>query len=179
MHYNRGFTLIELMIVMAIFALILSFGIPQYNTLVMNGRISSKTNELQGLLQLARSEAVTNRVQTLVCGSTDQTNCNTNNWEQGVIAFRNRDGNGIAAADELIRVIPAATDAITIRGPNGSLRYLTDGTMTGSQTIRICDSRGVNSSRQVFINTSGQSRTHQGNYDDNDADTVADDGVCP
>lgn len=76
MHYNRGFTLIELMIVIAIFALILSFGIPQYNTLVMNGRISSKTNELQGLLQLARSEAVTNRVQTLVCGSTDQTNCN-------------------------------------------------------------------------------------------------------
>lgn len=179
MQRNRGFTLIELMIVIAIIALILSVGIPQYNDLVMNGRLSTQTNELQGLLQLARSEAATNRVQTLVCGSTDQANCNTNNWEQGVIAFRNRDGNNVAAADELIRVIPATTNGITIRGANGSLRYLTDGTMTGVQIVRICDNRGVNNSRQIFINTSGQSRTHQGNYDDNDADTVADDGVCP
>lgn len=179
MQYNRGFTLIEMMIVIAIIALIVSVGIPQYNSVVMNGRLSTQANELQGLLQLARSEAATNRVQTLVCGSTDQANCNTNNWEQGVIAFRNRDGNNVAAADELIRVLPATTNGITIRGANGNLRYLTDGTMTGVQILRICDNRGVNNSRQIFINTSGQSRTHQGNYDDNDADTVADDGVCP
>lgn len=171
MRQQDGFTLIELMIVIAILALIASYGIPRFNTMVQNGRLSTQANHLQGLMQLARSEAVTNRVDTLVCASTDQASCNTNNWELGVIVFRDNDGNGSAAAAELVRVMPAVTNGNTIRGVNGAISFLTDGTLAGGAMLRICDDRAEPSSRQIRLNTSGQSRISRGN--------AQGDVVCP
>ena len=52
---SSGFTLIELMIVIAIVAVIASYGIPRFNSMMQNGRLSTQANELQGLMQLARS----------------------------------------------------------------------------------------------------------------------------
>lgn len=178
-RHNTGFTIIELMVVIAIIALILSWGVPQFSSMLQNSRLSSQANELQGLLQLARSEASSRRIKVNVCGSSDQSTCNTDDWERGVIAFRNADENGSATPAELIRVIPpVAQNGITIRGHNGALEYEIDGTLAGAPTLRICDSRGVDSSRQIFLNTAGQSRVHKGNYDA-DGDNQEDDGACP
>lgn len=166
MRKSRGFTLIEVLIVIAIVAVIASFGIPQFNSLMQNGRLSTQVNELQGLMQLARSEAATNRVVTRICGSTDQTTCNTNNWEGGAILFRDRDNNGSASAAELVRVMPAVTNGNTIRGVTGAISFLADGTLASTAMLRICDTRGADSSRQIRLNTAGQSRISKGNPGD-------------
>ena len=171
MHRQIGFTLIELMIVIAIVAVIASYGIPRFTSMMQNGRLSTQVNELQGLVQLARSEAVTNRVITRACGSTDQINCDTDNWELGAIVFRDQDGNGSASAAELVRVMPSTSNGNTVRGAIGAISFLKDGTLTGGAMLRICDDRGANSSRQVRINTSGQSRISRGN--------AQGDVVCP
>jgi type IV fimbrial biogenesis protein FimT len=168
---SSGFTLIEVMIVIAIVAVIASYGIPRFNSMMQNGRLSTQANELQGLMQLARSEAVTNRVITRICGSTDQTTCNTNSWEQGAIVFHDNDGNGSAAAAEMVRVMPAVTNGNTIRGANGAISFLTDGTLVVGAMLRICDDRAELSSRQIRLNTSGQSRISRGN--------AQGDVVCP
>lgn len=166
MRKSNGFTLIEMMIVIAIIALIAGYGVPQFNSMMQNGRLSTQVNELQGLMQLARSEAVTNRVVTRICGSTDKATCNTNNWEGGAILFRDRDNNGSASATELVRVMPAVTNGNTIRGVAGAISFLADGTLASSAMLRICDTRGADSSRQVRINTAGQSRINKGNPGD-------------
>jgi type IV fimbrial biogenesis protein FimT len=171
MRRQNGFTLIELMIVIAIVAVIASYGIPRFSSMVQNGRLSTQVNELQGLMQLARSEAMTNRVITRVCGSTDQTNCDTDNWESGVIVFRDQDRNGSASAAELVRIKPGASNGNTVRGAIGAISFLTDGTLAGGAMLRICDERGANNSRQVRLNTSGQSRISKGN--------AQGDVVCP
>lgn len=171
MHKRNGFTLIELMIVIAIMAVIASYGIPQFNEMMQNGRLSTQANHLQGLMQLARSEAVTNRVITRVCASTDQASCNTNSWELGAIVFRDIDGNGSAAAAELVRVMPAETNGNTVRGITGAISFLADGTLAGGAMLRICDDRAEPSSRQIRLNTSGQSRISTGN--------AQGDVVCP
>lgn len=163
MRITRGFTLIEMMIVISILAAIAAYGIPQFNDMIQNSRALSQTNTLQGLVQLARSEAVTNRVATIVCGSTNQTACDTNNWESGVIVFRDADGNGSATANELVRAMPAADNTNTIRSTAGTIRFLTDGTLTAAQLLIVCDERGSDSSRQVRINLSGQARITRGN----------------
>ena len=54
MRKSNGFTLIEMMIVIAIIALIAGYGVPQFNSMMQNGRLSTQVNELQGLMQLAR-----------------------------------------------------------------------------------------------------------------------------
>lgn len=171
MHLRNGFTLIELMVVIAIIAVIASFGIPGLQTLIENGRITSEANNLHGFMQLARSEASTSKVPTLVCGSTDQASCDTNLWEQGVIVFRDNDRNGSAAATELVKAMPPITNGNTIRGVNGALSFNSDGTLTATPMLTICDSRGVNSSRQIRLNGAGQSRVTRGN--------AQGDAVCP
>ena len=169
MQLRNGFTLIELLIVIGILAVIASFGIPEFRTAVQNGRITAEINELQGLMQIARSEAITNKVTARICGSTDQSNCDTNDWEQGVIVFRDSDRNGSAAAAEIVKVMPALTNGNTIRGPNAAISFNTDGTLSATPLLIVCDSRGVESSRQIRLNGAGQSRITRGDAQGDEA----------
>lgn len=55
---NSGFTLIELMIVVALVAIIATIAVPSYQGLVDSNRQKSTTNSVLGILNYARSEAV-------------------------------------------------------------------------------------------------------------------------
>jgi type IV fimbrial biogenesis protein FimT len=55
---NRGFTLIEIAVVMAVLALLLFAAVPSFTTALANTRIRNTTESLQNGLQLARGEAV-------------------------------------------------------------------------------------------------------------------------
>jgi len=58
MKYSRGFTLVELMVTLAVAAIILGFAVPSFQALVENNRVTSEANRLLGAMQFARSEAV-------------------------------------------------------------------------------------------------------------------------
>lgn len=55
---NRGFTLIEMAVVMTVLALLLFAAVPSFQTSLANTRIRNATESLQSGLQLARAEAV-------------------------------------------------------------------------------------------------------------------------
>jgi type IV fimbrial biogenesis protein FimT len=55
---NRGFTLIEMAVVMTVLALLLFAAVPSITTSLANTRIRNTTESLQSGLQLARGEAV-------------------------------------------------------------------------------------------------------------------------
>lgn len=55
---ERGVTLIELMVGLAIFAFLLMMGAPSFATWIQNGQIRTSTEAIQNGLQLARAEAV-------------------------------------------------------------------------------------------------------------------------
>ena len=56
-HECRGFTLMELMVVMGIMVLILGMGVLVYNTLTGNRSISMAQNQVAGMLARARAMA--------------------------------------------------------------------------------------------------------------------------
>jgi type IV fimbrial biogenesis protein FimT len=58
MKTNRGFTVIELMVTLAILALMMGLGIPSFRAFISSQKIKSGTSELMTTLVLARSEAV-------------------------------------------------------------------------------------------------------------------------
>jgi type II secretion system protein H len=63
-----GFTLIEMMVVVALVAILAALAAPSFSTQIANQRVTSVAQELQSLLQLARSEAVYRRTESSVTG---------------------------------------------------------------------------------------------------------------
>lgn len=106
-----GFTLVELMVTVAVVAILMAIATPNLRNIIQNTRISNQINELTSDLNLARSEAIKRGTDTTVsrvsvCKSNNPTaatpTCNTTasaGWDTGRIIFI--DGTpaiGVAAA---------------------------------------------------------------------------------
>jgi len=86
---SRGFTLIELIITLAVLAIVLTIALPSMANFGLGSKLGSYTNSLVSSIYLARSEAIKrNRVVTM-CVSEDGQNCSSGGWEQGWIVLTN------------------------------------------------------------------------------------------
>ena len=108
-----GFTLIELMVVVVIAGILLSIGIPSYNTLRNNNCLVTNTNRLVATLQYARSEAAKRNADVSVRarnGSwrlgfeiiTDEIDADGNGTCSGI---EDVDGNGGCNDDAILKII--------------------------------------------------------------------------
>lgn len=85
---GRGFTMIEMMMVLVIVAIILAVVVPGFSTVMQRTRLKSYANEVVSSVYLARSEAIKRNTQIRVCSSTDGTACDGGgDWEQGWIVI--------------------------------------------------------------------------------------------
>lgn len=83
---EKGFTLFELIITIAVAATIVSIGVPAFRSFLQNNRAVTHTNELVTALNLARNEATRRGREIQVCGSSNGTSCNTaTDWTGGWI----------------------------------------------------------------------------------------------
>ncbi|KPQ01849.1 GspH/FimT family pseudopilin [Marinobacter sp. HL-58] len=57
-YFNSGFTLIELMVTLVVLGILLGVGVPSFNSVIENNRVTTQANSLLGAINLARSEAV-------------------------------------------------------------------------------------------------------------------------
>lgn len=58
MRKYLGFTLLELMVTIAVLAIITTLGVPSFRELIQNNRVTTQANELVTALNFARAEAV-------------------------------------------------------------------------------------------------------------------------
>lgn len=93
MPRTRGFTLIELMVTIAILAILLSIAVPGFQAFVQNSRATTLANQLTTAINLARSEAIRRGAVVSVC---------SDNWANGWRVELGTDCN--AAGDDMLRV---------------------------------------------------------------------------
>ncbi|MDT8385069.1 MAG: GspH/FimT family pseudopilin [Gammaproteobacteria bacterium] len=190
MNRQNGFTLIELAITLAIAAIVLAIAVPSYQTSVQNNRRTTAVNDLATALQLARSTAISRRVTTTVCKSSDGATCpiggGSGDWSQGWMVFTDANNNAtLDAGETLLRVHSALAGTATFVGNNNvvnSVSFSPQGLARGSNgTIRHCDSRGAADASALVISVGGQVR--HATDSPGDSDTIVDvEGVnvtCP
>ena len=87
-NQQQGFSLLELMVVLAIISIVVLVGIPSYQSSMSASRMASAANNMLGALQLARSEAVARRSTVTVCASNNQSTC-SGAWSDGGVIRTN------------------------------------------------------------------------------------------
>lgn len=85
MARDAGFSLLELMVALSVFAIIILIGIPGFQSMIQSSREKASRESLFAALELARSEAVTRGTDVIVCQrNAGGDGCDTSDsWGQG------------------------------------------------------------------------------------------------
>jgi type IV fimbrial biogenesis protein FimT len=104
---SSGFTMVELMMTIAIGSIVLMLAVPSFRYVTNSNRIAAEINGLLGDLQFARSEAIKEGRTVTVCISSDGSNCLNPNpaaWQNGWIVFSDPANTGVPAVGSILRV---------------------------------------------------------------------------
>jgi len=102
-RFNQGFTLVELLVTIAIAAIIISVGAPSFSSLITSNDSDNAIRRVAAGLAYARSEAVSRGVSNIyMCPSSNGVVCSTD-WSDGWLVFADMDGDFAPDAGEPLR----------------------------------------------------------------------------
>ena len=171
MPRSKGFTLVELMIAIAILGIIASIAMPAMGKFIIQQRVSSQANEMMLSLAFARSEAIKRNARAVVCKTVNGEACvTTGGWEQGWMVFHDVNNNARRDAGEAIVSHQQATPApILLNGnaplvsyvsynPMGQTAYASGAFQAGTLTVCVA-SASSQEARRIIISSAGRPRT--------------------
>ncbi|MGI9329417.1 MAG: GspH/FimT family pseudopilin [Gammaproteobacteria bacterium] len=160
--HAEGVTLVELMITLAVLAVVLTIGIPAFGGFLQNNRMSAAANDVLSSLHLARSEALKRQVPVVVCASTTADAANPTcdggaGFDQGWVVFADTNNDAqVNGGDVVIAAngpLHPAIGANSTWGTAGAPVYVAFGANGSRQdqilaatpsviNMELCDERG-------------------------------------
>lgn len=104
MRIKNGFTLIELMVVIAVIAILTMYAVPAFKVSMVNNRLISETTNLTSMLNLARTESLRRNDYVSMCPSSNGTSCNGTDYSVGSVVFVDSTNTGLLSSSQVIRV---------------------------------------------------------------------------
>jgi type IV fimbrial biogenesis protein FimT len=165
MKKHCGFTLLELIITLGIIGVVTAIAVPSMGVYIKNDRLTTNINTLVSHLAFARSEAITQSQQVVLCVSTNGTSCTGTDWALGWIVFSDFDANGaVNGADTVLRAQQALEGDNTLTSTTITTQVIYDNrgfTSTPAGTFSLCDDRGTANITARAISNSGRVRKVQ------------------
>lgn len=121
---QRGFTIVELMIVIVIAGILLAIAAPSMTDAIERGSVMSKARELRITLGEARALSIDRALATVVCASADGEVCG-GDWSEGWLTFVDEDNNGaLDAGENIIKVYGGFSDKTELNTAAASIRFI-------------------------------------------------------
>lgn len=146
---ERGFTIIELLIVVAVVAILITIAAPSLRTMIIGNQVRSLAGDLVNDLAVARSEASKRSQRVVMCPSNNQNTCTSGaTWAAGWIAFvdanTDQQRNTSGTTEPLIRVREAPPTSMQITYTSNpseeEVRFRAIGIIGAAKTFTICPS---------------------------------------
>ena len=167
----RGFTIPELMIVVAVVGVLLVVGIPQMGKLVEGRQLVGQATELASALAFTRAEAVARANNVGMCASNNRTDC-SGAWNDGWIIFLDADNSGgWTGGDAVLKSEGAMNGDVSLISASSTIVFNLSGesTAAGNVVFNLCSANpdkaigDANKSRLVTVNKVGSANISMGN----------------
>ena len=172
---TRGFTLVELVITLAIGAILMTAAAPAFTDLVRTSRLSAQLNNFARAVNFGRMEAIKRGRQASICVRSGDVCSNDGPWRNGWLVYVDEDGDSEVDQEELLISYDALPDGYSLT-PNvntNALRFSATGQVRRASgalplmTFRLCapdaePGKLVQRSREIVINATGRMRVQYG-----------------
>lgn len=172
-YSEQGFTLIQLVVAVAISAILAVIAVPDLRAYVQNTRTATAVNDFTMLINDARNQAISDGVAITICPSSDGSTC-SGDWADGWLSFLDLNGNRVRESTKLKKNEPcnAAIDDCVVRqdqlsdaqasftnvAGNLSVQFLPTGFLNGTpETFELCLD-GAERGRRIRLGAAGKVR---------------------
>lgn len=175
MRLNKGFTIWELVVVMAIVVILTRLAIPAFSNFTQQRRSEVIAAQLQGVIQYSRAEALRRGMSIIICGANYTSNktlygcqsgVNVNNWSDGVLSYIDLDSSSSYNTGERVKAARFETEVLspaTVSAPSATLMINPDSTLSdisGNESWVFTITQSINGASlvsKVKINKFGNS----------------------
>ena len=173
-----GFTLLELIVVLAVGSVLLSVTVPAMTGMLRTQRSISTVNALFTSLNLARSEAIKRNARAVMCKTADGVSCTTHGgWEQGWMVFHDTNNNAARDPGEpVVQHQGPAAPGMRLSGNTPVSNYVSYNALGTAKlasgafqagTFTLCPASASSTDvRQVVLSNTGRVRTQKGSVND-------------
>ncbi len=159
---QSGFTMIELMVTVAVVAILAAIALPSFQQSMRSSRVATTTNEVIASLSLARTEAIRGLGAAGVCASTDGLSCaSSTDWAAGWVVWREDQPASGAPVFSVVRYVQPK-QRTTVTGPLDGVEFTVQGrSQSGAEQFGVVPVDAAAPARCIRVGATGQTRTTQ------------------
>jgi type IV fimbrial biogenesis protein FimT len=164
---SRGFTLVELMVTVAVAAILMAIAIPSFKTITVSNQLDAAANDVVNALNTARMQAIKRNADTQMC-SNNASNNGSDTLGGGCASVSGPTGAVIqviagtptsiqSAITSVNTPIKLNGDLVALRFSGNGLAHLVGGTGApfGSTVVDICTSAISSSNHRIISMAAG------------------------
>jgi len=158
---DSGYSLLELMLTVAVAAMILTLGLPSFSALKARNAQRVEINALFHAVHLARKGSIMRKQVVSLCPTADGLTCNPGrDWSGGFLVFENSDRDEPPELDdgEILLYRHLASPSVKIAANRRGFTLRATFLRATNGTLVVCDRAGRVSPRALVISYTGRPR---------------------